>query len=454
MRNDLRDDSRADLRRVLADMESLAPLSPEFETQPLQLRRKPRRDRNSLLVALGAAVVVLVLAVPLVLRSPSGDMFGSNNSPPTAAQVVPTTSPSLTEVTNVDASPSSTEATQVGAWTVTEVPYPTVIEAMGQGFVAVSAHEVRSSDDGIEWFEVARLDDRTYLFDLEHRGDTLVGAGSGFVDPAKGFETPQLVWTSIDRGVSWVSVDIGMVADITVTPDGFAAVGIERDNSDPNYNRTGGVLWTSPDGLIWTQIATSDDPEGESSSFRNVVWDGQQLVVLGHRGATYVSEGSGMEDSEHDNVTWYSDGTAISEPMPSSLRGNLDADSTAVTSHGIIATTHWSTPTVKTVGAAWISQDGVTWTTLDVEVGNYEYTDIGHSGDDVFLSGSELGKIGDRGLWVTRDGSSWTRVELPEGLVDGIPQQVEVSEGALVFGADHLSESGQLVGILAGKPRS
>ena len=233
----------------------------------------------------------------------------------------------------------------------------------------------------------------------------------------------------------------GLVPERSV--DAFA-VGIEkRDDSDPDYNKTKGVLWISADGLSWTQVATTDDPEGISSSFQNVVWNGQ-IVILGHRGPDYVPEGSG-DPEPHDNVTWFSDGTDLSEPVPSDLQGNLDADQTAVTPHGIIAMTHWMTPTVKTVGAAWISDDGTTWTELDIEPGNYEYTDIGQIGDEVLITGYDLSERDDTGVWSTLDGTNWTRLELPD-----LPDltrltQVEVTESALVIAGDQ-STTGVIVG--------
>ncbi|HLF42834.1 MAG TPA: hypothetical protein VJA46_04805, partial [Acidimicrobiia bacterium] len=260
------------------------------------------------------------------------------------------------------------------------------------------------------------------------------------------------VWTSLDGGATWARVEVGMVADIAPTPDGFAAVGIERDDSDPDYNKTRGVLWTSPDGLSWTRVATSDDPEGVSSNFRNVVWDGQ-LVILGHRGADYVSEGSGLEDpSTHDNVTWFSDRTSLSDPSPSTLGGYLDESSTAATPHGIIALTHWSTPIVKTEAAAWISQDGINWTKLEIETGNYEYTDIGQTGDEVFLTGYEIldaeANGVDTAVWSSLDGTNWTRIELPE-LPDWTRlQQVVVSESAIVLAGDQST-----TGIIASRLR-
>jgi len=400
-------------------------------------RPQARSRPNPLLVALGAAAAVFALALPAVLQSVDPDVGSTEEQPsPTTVPAVPTTALTPTAATSID------------GWTITEVPHiQTLLEATDQGFVAFSSHEVRTSVDGLSWEDAGTLDEDVWAFDVEYREGTLVAAGYGFVDEETG-QTPQYaVWTSMDGGMSWTSTEIGVVADITVTPDGFAAVGVDFDDSDSDYIKTRGLLWTSPDGVTWTQVAVSDDPEGVSSNFRNVVWDGQ-LIILGYRGPDSPSEGNPSDDPEpHDNVTWFSDGTGLSEPSESTLIGNHDEDSTAVTPYGIVATTHWSTAAVKTEAAAWISQDGVTWTTLDIEPGSYEYTDIAQNGDQVFLIGYELDGD-DVGLWGTQDGSTWNRVALPNADLRGVSLEIDVSESALVIAGDHVNG-----GMIAGMPR-
>jgi len=437
MRNDLGEKSRNDLRRVLGEMEALAPLAPELETRPVDLQPRRRSGPNPLLVALGAAALVFALALPVVLQSPNPDVGSTVDLAP------PTTGSATT-------SPPATAATTADGWTFTELPYvQPLVDVTDHGFIAFTSHEVRTSSDGLTWQNVGSLDEGVWIFDLEHRGDTLVAAGSGFVDEDTGEAPPNAVWTSTDGGTTWTSTELeaGGVADIAVTPDGFAAVGVEFDNSDPAYNKTHGILWTSPDGLTWTQAARSDDPEGVSSNFRNVVWD-DQLIILGHRGLDNPSEGNLSDDPEpHDNVTWFSDGTSLSKPSASTLVGNLDEDSTAVTPFGFIATTHWSTPTVKTEAAAWISQDGVTWTKLDIEPGSYEYTDIAQHGDEVLLVGYQIDGE-DKSVWTTLDGSQWDRIAIPETPIRGVSLELAVSGSALVIAGDH-----QAGGVIAGTPR-
>lgn len=433
MRTELSEQSRADLRRTLGEMESLAPLAPELD-KPVALRRNPRSRPQPILVALGAAAAVFAVILPIALLS--GTPEAAENDP----SVVPPTQVGTTAPTDPDPT-----AVLVDGWAITDVAQlDTIIEATDQGFVATSRSEVLASEDALTWRNIGSLGDDMFVYDIERRDGILVVASGGLVNSETGEAPAPSVWTSTDHAQTWTRTELA-VSDLTVTPDGFAAVGIERDDSDPDYNKTVGVLWTSPDGLTWNEIATTEDPEGVSSSFSNIVWN-DQLVILGHRGADYVSEGSGLEDSEpHENVTWFSDGSNLSAPVSSDLLGHLDADQTAVTPHGIIAMTHRMTPTVKTVGAAWISTDGTTWTELNIASGNYEYTDVGQIGDEVYLTGYDLSERDDTGMWSTNDGTTWARMEVPELPDHAILRQVEVTESAMVIAGDN-NRSGFIAG--------
>jgi hypothetical protein len=440
MRTELSERARADLRRALGEMESLAPLPPELETRPVELRTEAESTPRPLLVTVGAAAVVFALVLPIALLSGNRDVVDD------ASQIVPP--PTQAETTGPEPEPTTTAL--VDGWAITDTPgLEWVIGTTDEGLIAISMGLVHTSDDGVVWQPSGSLGEGASAVDIEHHEGTLVAAGVVVSEEEDGGRAHSpAVWTSTDGGVTWTQNDLG-VTDVTTTPDGFVAVGIERRDSDPTYSKTQGVLWTSADGLSWTRVATTDDPEGISSAFSNVVWNGQ-VVILGHRGPDYVSEGSDLEDSEpHENVTWFSNGTDLSEPVPSNLEGYLDANQTAVTPHGIIAMTHWTTPTVKTVAAAWISDDGTTWTELSIEPGNYEYTDIGQFGNEVLITGYDLSERDDTGLWSTLDGTNWLRLELPD--LPGFTRlnQVEVSDSAFVIAGD---QSG--TGIIASRPRS
>ena len=438
MKTQLSERARADLRRTLGEMESLAPLPPELETRPIELRPQTKSAPRAFVVAIGAAAAVFALVVPIALLSGGPDVDDVSQSVPSPTQAG-------TEAPDPD--PAATAP--VDGWAITDAPsLGSAIGTTEGGFVAISTDLVQTSEDGVAWVSAGSLGEGTAAVDFERHGGTLVAAGVVISEDEDGGRTHSgAVWTSTDRGATWTQTDLS-VRDITTTPDGFVAVGVEKQDDSDLENKTQGVLWTSKDGLAWTRVATTVDPEGISSSFSNVVWNGQ-IVILGQRGPDHVSEGSGLDDSEtHENVTWFSDGTDLSEPVPSNLEGFLDANQTAVTPHGIIAMTHWTTPTVKTVAAAWISTDGTTWTELNIEPGNYEYTDIGQLGDEVFITGYDLSETDDTGIWSTLDGTNWERLELPDLPDFTRLTQIEVSESAFVIAGDQTS-----TGIIASLPR-
>lgn len=91
MSNDLREESKNHLRRVLGEMESLAPLPPELEDQSIGVTTPVRSRPKPLLVALGAAVAVFLLAAPLVWL-----MAGRGGGGPSTA---PTDQPEVTSST-------------------------------------------------------------------------------------------------------------------------------------------------------------------------------------------------------------------------------------------------------------------------------------------------------------------------------------------------------------------
>lgn len=96
MRHDLSQQSGNDLRRVLAEMESLAPPAPELEDKAVELSTRRRSRPKPALVALGAAFAVLLLAAPLVwLGTGRGGDEADNPS------IAPTDQPDISPATTL-----------------------------------------------------------------------------------------------------------------------------------------------------------------------------------------------------------------------------------------------------------------------------------------------------------------------------------------------------------------
>lgn len=175
MKSGLGEQSKNDLRRVLGEMESLAPQAPELDTLSARLQPDGGSRPNPLLVALGAAALVFALALPVVLQSPTPDDVGAAEEQPPPA--TPTTSPPTTAVTGDFPTVAVTElGTQgpdpntVGRISPTHVgdvlastgdTYDPLPEAMvdavivGDRAVVVGGNETRSAgiwySDGEEW---------------------------------------------------------------------------------------------------------------------------------------------------------------------------------------------------------------------------------------------------------------------------------------------------------------
>lgn len=95
MSDDLREQSANDLRRVLVEMEALAPPAPELEEKVVEVSTRSRSRPRPALVAFGAAFVVFLLAAPLVwLGTGRGGNEADDVSVPPADQ--PGVSPATT----------------------------------------------------------------------------------------------------------------------------------------------------------------------------------------------------------------------------------------------------------------------------------------------------------------------------------------------------------------------
>jgi len=194
---------------------------------------------------------------------------------------------------------------------------------------------------------------------IAERMMTIVAGPRGYV--AGGSVGPELAdrharfWTSAD-GSAWepvpddpVSFANAEVRAITAFEDGFVAVGVVGSMQD----RTGSVVWTSPDGVNWTRI---DDP----------AFDGGIAVAV------------------------------VAAPFGGLVAVGSDLD--------------------RREGLAWTSPDGRSWLRPPGEVsrqsrGGYVWmTDVVAIGDAVIGIGDYQGlQRGTGTSWVSRDGTSWER---------------------------------------------
>lgn len=158
MKNGLSEESRRELRRVLGEMESLAPPAPELETRPLEVHPRMRSRPRPLLVTLGAAAAVFVLALPFVLRSPTQDTAVSNRSAPVAgpATTATTTDEQVATTMPVERRPMDGSPQELG---VTSVDFITAILPTSPVEYRVSAAWQAMYYNVVNhWFEVCVAD--------------------------------------------------------------------------------------------------------------------------------------------------------------------------------------------------------------------------------------------------------------------------------------------------------
>ena len=111
-------------------------------------------------------------------------------------------------------------------------------------------------------------------------GERLVGVGFAYatVDPVA---YAGRVWTS-PTGITWTQVPDApvfakaQINDVAVGPHGLVAVGSAQTGSELG---TDAAVWTSPDGLHWTRLASQ--PDFADAAMNAIVVSGSGLVAVG-----------------------------------------------------------------------------------------------------------------------------------------------------------------------------
>ncbi len=184
------------------------------------------------------------------------------------------------------------------------------------------------------------------------------------------------------------------VDDVTSTSTGFVAVGFGGLDGDTYLGLRQGIVWTSADGMIWSQ---SVDPSLRNVTPISVVARGADLFLVG-----VLSACSDLTDE-------------YCADLPQA--GN----------------------------AVWHSSDAVSWERLpqwpDMQLGGV---------DSMILAGDGLVVFGDSGegqtptAWFSTDGVSWTSTTDLAGL-DPISSMILSPTGFTAFGTRYVSEAGDFV---------
>ncbi len=183
----------------------------------------------------------------------------------------------------------------------------------------------------------------------------------------------------------------GHLADVTTFRGSLIAVGV----TDAGL----GVIWSSPDGVVWTSMAGKVALEG--IHLRSVAAGDAGIVAVGWNDLGAVALFS------PDGVSW------TSEPLPDSHPGSS------------IVSVAWRQGRFVAVGGggeplavvSWLSDDGRAWRPVSiVEEGNQASLNSVAAGPDGFVADGMHGGHGV--VWVSATGATWSRVDLPISAAD------------------------------------
>lgn len=208
------------------------------------------------------------------------------------------------------------------------------------------------------------------------------------------------------------------IFDMTFTPSGFVAVGIDPSAGDSAE----GLVFSSPDGVTWSRLA-EDDP---------ALTDGTVVIYgLTEGGPGLVAGGISCQDAIKPCVVrptvWTSvDGASWTRSGPDP---DVFTDSGAIldviaTDGGVVAVGNIDeigddgTPGARP--AAWFSEDGFEWSRVfdgawvdNIDVGIAGFHAVARTADGLVVGvGSAENQAGDAvaAVWVSPDGKSWERV--------------------------------------------
>ncbi len=281
-----------------------------------------------------------------------------------------------------------------------------------------------TSPDGVTWTKHDAPELLSAYVTSPFLGGTITAGGPGFVGAAAWAEEPvsgPFGLLSSPDGSTWTSTSVergAVVYDIAVGTSQWVAVG---SFGDPRIEATGGAAWRSTDRQTWQRTELyrdADDPTGNSfgTSVTDVVAGGPGFVAVRQNLQTWNSA-DGVNWTRGEDLLGFTqpDGTYLS-----AIRLELMA-----LEEGLVV--------VGEGGVVWTSPDGESWTLvhqegfgLDANVGFLQTAGVGGLGVVAFgqdVNGSHLFTSPDAINWSKLPAPPYTRTVGPfgeDGLIAGV----------------------------------
>jgi hypothetical protein len=433
-----------------------------IEAEPVVAGRRPVRQpapprlpgwRRPALAFVGMLLlVVIAVGIPMFLLGDGEGSVADTTVPTSEAPttVPPTTLPSTTAPPTTAAPTTTTPPLVQGPMTWSRMPFDGQVRAVAAGNAGLIAAGTADgttalwrSPDGRTWTRVA-LDDATFGGYWIH---DLVATPDGYAAIGRDRETAVVAWTSPD-GLEWVrnsaagfaQSEIGRVAinALTYGPAGFVAVGWTTRPGEP-WMMDDHIVIHSADGTMWQRVDTTDLAPG---GMKDVTAGGPGYVAVG---IDWSGPGGPGVWTSADGLDWMLIESASVERDTND--GLAEMDQVAVADDGRLY--------AFGLGPVWVSENGSTWSRLGHYVGEPEdgfasawsgFTNASVvSGDRIVLVGAlefRGGEGEDRAaVWATEDGGiTWERMSRPLDVFGDLGMNVmesvaEIDGTYVAFGA-------------------
>ncbi len=312
-------DHLEELRKAFAAIEAQAPVAPELDEAPPVRLTPVRKARRPLIVALAAAAVVLLVAVPaaLMLRSqPSSVDPGSLVGNP-GEEVVQTPTEESATIAPGDHAIDGVDVRRVAVLVEGVRSGIPAVAVLDDGFLAAVDDGVvtsmwRGSADGARWEQVGSIVTGDTVVSMAARGQTVLAVGAADGSRSR-------VYRSTDAGATWQFFElpapsgVGRVVPqlVVATLDELVVGGIATASSFDTETEV--AMWRTVDGIEW-EVETVDHIVGGFGYVEDIVAVSDTMVLLygGTDGMPYAVESSG--DTWRQVAIGATPGSALTTP--------------------------------------------------------------------------------------------------------------------------------------------